>query len=112
MNIREILVATDFSENADVAVRAAQGMCLKASSLDRRGRGSGATEGHEGRSHHRVRASDETEAAPTPVPTAQCLWHVHCTDASDMVEAIRDQWLVVTGIIVVIAALVWLMVRR
>jgi hypothetical protein len=29
-----------------------------------------------------------------------------------MVEAIRDQWIVVTGIVVVIAAVVWLMVRR
>jgi hypothetical protein len=29
-----------------------------------------------------------------------------------MIEAIRDQWLVVTGVVVVIAAVVWLILRR
>jgi hypothetical protein len=30
----------------------------------------------------------------------------------DMVEAIRDQWLIVLGVLVMTAAIVWLIVRR
>ena len=31
---------------------------------------------------------------------------------TNIVEAIRDQWLIVTAILVVAAAMVWLLVRR
>ena len=40
-------------------------------------------------------------------PLARSLHNVR-----NMVEAIRDQWVVVAGIVVVIAAVAWLIIRR
>ena len=73
---------------------------------------SGARERHEGRAHHRDAALERhtptRQAARASLAALACSLHRQWR----MVEAIRDQWVIVAAIVAVAAAVAWLVARR